>query len=48
MYVAVKGGERAIENAHALLAHARRGDPSGAGAFARPDFASSWRSRSTG
>src|SRR5437764_4896205 len=28
MYVAVKGGERAIENAHALLAHVRRGDPS--------------------
>jgi alpha-D-ribose 1-methylphosphonate 5-triphosphate synthase subunit PhnI len=27
MYVAVKGGERAIENAHALLAHRRRGDP---------------------
>jgi alpha-D-ribose 1-methylphosphonate 5-triphosphate synthase subunit PhnI len=27
MYVAVKGGERAIENAHALLASARRGDP---------------------
>ena len=27
MYVAVKGGERAIENAHALLADARRGDP---------------------
>src|SRR5499427_5656984 len=27
MYVAVKGGERAIENAHTLLAHARRGDP---------------------
>ena len=27
MYVAVKGGERAIENAHALLAAARRGDP---------------------
>jgi alpha-D-ribose 1-methylphosphonate 5-triphosphate synthase subunit PhnI len=26
MYVAVKGGERAIENAHTLLAHARRGD----------------------
>src|SRR5215831_9745164 len=26
MYVAVKGGERAIENAHALLAHERRGD----------------------
>jgi len=28
MYVAVKGGERAIENAHALLAQTRRGDPS--------------------
>jgi alpha-D-ribose 1-methylphosphonate 5-triphosphate synthase subunit PhnI len=27
MYVAVKGGERAIENAHCLLAHERRGDP---------------------
>jgi len=27
MYVAVKGGERAIANAHALLAAARRGDP---------------------
>src|SRR5947207_14896884 len=26
MYVAVKGGERAIGNAHRLLAHARRGD----------------------
>src|SRR5262245_39939814 len=26
MYVAVKGGERAIENAHELLAHERRGD----------------------
>jgi alpha-D-ribose 1-methylphosphonate 5-triphosphate synthase subunit PhnI len=26
MYVAVKGGERAIENAHRLLAHKRRGD----------------------
>ena len=26
MYVAVKGGETAIANAHALLAHARRGD----------------------
>ena len=33
MYVAVKGGERAIENAHRLLAHERRvelvGDPPG-------------------
>ena len=28
MYVAVKGGERAIENAHKLLAHERRGDSS--------------------
>ncbi|MBA4788506.1 MAG: carbon-phosphorus lyase complex subunit PhnI [Rhizobiales bacterium] len=27
MYVAVKGGERAIRNAHALLAETRRGDP---------------------
>jgi alpha-D-ribose 1-methylphosphonate 5-triphosphate synthase subunit PhnI len=27
MYVAVKGGERAIENAHRLLAQERRGDP---------------------
>ena len=27
MYVAVKGGERAIEHAHRLLAEARRGDP---------------------
>ena len=27
MYVAVKGGERAIENAHQLLANERRGDP---------------------
>jgi alpha-D-ribose 1-methylphosphonate 5-triphosphate synthase subunit PhnI len=28
MYVAAKGGERAIENAHRLLAQERRGDPS--------------------
>ncbi|MBD3764812.1 MAG: carbon-phosphorus lyase complex subunit PhnI [Rhodobacterales bacterium] len=28
MYVAVKGGERAIDNAHAFLAEERRGDPS--------------------
>ncbi|WP_046866437.1 carbon-phosphorus lyase complex subunit PhnI [Microvirga massiliensis] len=27
MYVAVEGGEAAIDNAHLLLAHARRGDP---------------------
>ena len=28
MYVAVKGGEKAIANAHRLLAEERRGDPS--------------------
>src|SRR6185503_3787049 len=28
MYVAVKGGERAIASAHRLLAEERRGDPS--------------------
>ncbi len=28
MYVAVKGGERAIAASHAVLAEARRGDPS--------------------
>ncbi len=28
MYVAVKGGEAAIRNAHQLLAEKRRGDPS--------------------
>jgi len=27
MYVAVKGGEKAIGNAHRLLAEERRGDP---------------------
>jgi alpha-D-ribose 1-methylphosphonate 5-triphosphate synthase subunit PhnI len=27
MYVAVKGGEKAIDSAHALLDHVRRGDP---------------------
>ncbi len=27
MYVAVKGGEAAIDNAHRLLASRRRGDP---------------------
>jgi len=27
MYVAVKGGEKAIDNAHALMAEGRRGDP---------------------
>ena len=27
MYVAVKGGERAIENSHKLVDESRRGDP---------------------
>jgi alpha-D-ribose 1-methylphosphonate 5-triphosphate synthase subunit PhnI len=27
MYVAVKGGEKAIDNAHSWLAEERRGDP---------------------
>ncbi|CAK9885945.1 MAG: Alpha-D-ribose 1-methylphosphonate 5-triphosphate synthase subunit PhnI [Candidatus Erwinia impunctatus] len=27
MYVAVKGGEEAIANAHTLQEHSRRGDP---------------------
>ena len=31
MYVAAKGGEKAIENAHRLLAHERRGDCLGIG-----------------
>ena len=41
MYVAVKGGEAAIDNAHRLLAEARRGDPAvpelGVGADPRAD-----------
>ena len=38
MYVAVKGGEKAIDAAHRLLAEERRGDPTPAVKFARPDF----------
>ena len=38
MYVAVKGGERAIENAHRLLAHDAARRPGGAGTFARADL----------
>ena len=38
MYVAVKGGERAIENAHRLLAHERRGDRDVAGTVAGADL----------
>ena len=38
-YVAVKGGEQAIDNAHAWLAEERRGDRDGAGADAGADRA---------
>ena len=38
-YVAVKGGERAIDNAHAWLAEDRRGDPAVPALSARPDRA---------
>jgi len=47
MYVAVKGGERAIENAHALLADAR---PAATGRWRSSRssrFQNSLRSRST-
>ncbi len=37
MYVAVKGGERAIDNAHAYLAEERRGDPARGGTDHRAD-----------
>ena len=37
MYVAVKGGERAIDNAHALLAHAAARRPGSPGASRRAD-----------
>ena len=37
MYVAVKGGERAIDNAHGWLAEARRGDPAVPEIIARAD-----------
>ncbi len=47
MYVAVKGGERAIESAHRLLAHERRGDAVCAGALARRRLQASSNSRST-
>jgi alpha-D-ribose 1-methylphosphonate 5-triphosphate synthase subunit PhnI len=42
MYVAVKGGERAIDNAHAWLAEERRGDPTSRSCPSRRS-ASSWR-----
>ena len=45
-YVAVKGGEQAIDNAHAWLAEERRGDAASAGAVACPDRGSSSAARS--
>ena len=47
MYVAVKGGERAIEAAHRLVAEERRGDPA-VPALTAHRSPSSWRLRSTG
>ncbi len=47
MYVAVKGGEAAIANAHRLLADRRRGDRSRAGDRHRPDRRAARRSPST-
>ena len=47
-YVAVKGGEQAIDNAHAWLAEERRGDPRRAGAVAGADRAASLAARSIG
>ena len=47
MYVAVKGGENAIDNAHRLLADARRGDPRRAGNLRSRRSTSSSRWRST-
>ena len=44
-YVAVKGGEQAIDNAHAWLAEARRGDPAVPGGVAGADRASSSAAR---
>ena len=45
MYVAVKGGEQAIDSAHALLAEARRGDPAVPELASRRSASSSaWRS----
>ena len=46
MYVAVKGGEAAIANAHRLLADRRRGDRRSAGAAASTRSSSSLASPS--
>jgi len=46
MYVAVKGGEQAIDNAHALLAKKRRGDtasPNSASSRSASSCRSPWR-----
>ena len=48
MYVAVKGGERAIDAAHAWLAEERRGDPALPELDGRADRGSSSASRWTG
>jgi hypothetical protein len=45
MYVAVKGGEAAISNAHRLLADRRRGDRS-LPAIGIEQIVASWRSQS--
>ena len=45
-YVTVKGGEQAIDNAHAWLAEERRGDHGGAGAVAGADRRPAWPQRS--
>ena len=37
MYVAVKGGEKAIDNAHSWMSEIRRGDPS-VQMFPKPNY----------
>ncbi len=46
MYVAVKGGEGAIDDAHRLLAEERRGDPASPELSLLPDRRAARRSRS--
>ncbi len=48
MYVAVKGGEAAIGNAHALLDSRRRGDTAMPELTLEADQRAACRSRSTG
>ena len=47
MYVAVKGGEKAIEAAHRLVAEARRGDV-GVPELSLAQIEEKWASPSTG